>query len=99
MRQFDVCRLKGRTEQIVVVLQHDLVDDLETRVVAPLSDKSYKKLIANLRLPVDFEGRRLVLQIDRMAAIDRREIGNVVGRIDAEEQRIKSALDLVFLGV
>ncbi len=99
MRQYDVCRLKGRKDQLVVVLQHDLVDDLETRVVAPLTDKPYQRLIAGLRLAVDFEGAKLVLQIDRLAAIDRRELGSVTGNLAAEEERIKNALDLVFLGV
>jgi hypothetical protein len=99
MRQFDVCRLKRQSGQLVVILQHDLVDDLETCIVAPLSDKSYRKLIASLRLSVEFEGTPFVLQIDRLAAIDRREIGSIVGNLAREETRIKNALDLVFLGV
>jgi hypothetical protein len=37
--------------------------------------------------------------MDRMAAIDRRAIGQVVGNVVSEEHRIKSALDLIFLGV
>jgi toxin CcdB len=100
MRQFDVCRLRGRrAEQLVVILQHDLVDDLETRIVAPLSDKPFRKLIAGLRLPVVFDGSKFILQIDRLAAIDRREIGAVAGSLATEEQRIKNALDLAFFGV
>ena len=99
MRQFDVCRLKRQSDQLVVILQHDLVDDLETRVVAPLSDKPYRKLIASLRLPVEFEGVEFILQIDRLAAVNRGEIGSVAGSLVHEEARIKNALDLVFLGV
>ncbi len=34
MRQFDIVRLKGG--QLAVVLQADLLDDRETRVVAPM---------------------------------------------------------------
>lgn len=99
MRQFDICRLKDRGEQLVLVLQHDIADELTTRVVAPLSDKPYRNLIARVRIPVEFDGSNFVVQLDRMAAIDVRGIGKVVGNLASEEQRIKNALDLVFFGV
>ena len=99
MRQFDICRLKDRSEQLVLLLQHDIAEELTTRIVAPLSDKPYRNLITQIRVPVEIDGKHFVVQLDRMAAIDRRAIGNVVGNLVSDEQRIKSALDLVFLGV
>jgi toxin CcdB len=99
MQQFDVCHLKRRSDQLVVVLQHDMVDDLDTRIVAPLSDKPYRKLIGGLRLIVEFKGSSLVLQVDRLSAVERRELGKVAGNLGNEEARIKTALDLMFLGV
>jgi len=99
MRQFDICRLKDRSEQLVLVLQHDIAEELNTRIVAPLSDKPYRNLITQIRVPVEIDDNHFVVQLDRMAAIDRRAIGNVVGNLASDEQRIKSALDLVFLGV
>jgi hypothetical protein len=99
MRQFDVCRLKERGDQLVVILQHDTTDDLDTRIVAPLSDSPYRKLVDRVRLPVDLDGNHYVVQIDRLSAIEQRTIGAVAGSLVADEQRIKSALDLLFLGV
>lgn len=99
MKQLDVCRLKKPGEQLVVVLQHDVADELATRVVAPLSDESYRHLIARLRIPVEFEGGRYVLQLDRMAAIERGAMGNVVGSLATDEQRIKNGIDFLFFGV
>jgi hypothetical protein len=99
MRRYDVCRLKDRADQLVVVLQHDITDQLETRIVAPLSDRPYRKVIDRVRLPVDFDGDHYIVQLDRLSAIDRRAIGTVVGSLVAHEQRIKNALDLLFFGV
>lgn len=83
----------------MVVLQHDVADELATRVVAPLSNRPYRNLILRIRLPVTFEGTNVVVQLDRMAAIESHTIGAVVGSLAAEEHRIKSALDLLFFGV
>jgi hypothetical protein len=99
MRQFDICRLRQNAEQLVVILQHDTVDELDTRIVAPLSDKPYRKMIGGIRLALEFDRTNFVLQLDRLAAIDRRAIGTVVGNLGADQYRIKNALDLLFLGV
>jgi hypothetical protein len=56
-------------------------------------------LIARLRIPVEFEGGRYVLQLDRMAAIERGAMGNVVGSLATDEQRIKNGIDFLFFGV
>jgi hypothetical protein len=98
MRQFDICRLKQRDRQLVVILQHDTIDELESRVVAPLSDVPYRSLIARLRIPMKFEGAAYVVQLDRMAAIDRREIGDVLGNAIELEQNIKNGIDLPLFG-
>ena len=99
MKQFDICRLRNPPDQLVVILQHDLVDELGTRVVAPLSDISHRTLIDALRLPVEIEFGSYVVQLDRMAAIETRMIGQVLGTLTAEEDRIKRGLDLLFFGV
>ena len=98
MRRYDVCPLRSRTEQLVVVLQDDLADTLATRVVAPLSE-SREGMIGGLRFPVEIGRGAYMVQIDRLAAIARSELGPPVGTIEAEERRIKAALDLLFFGV
>ncbi len=99
MKQFDICRLRNPPDQLVVVLQHDLIDELGTRVVAPLSNRPYRALVDAVRIPIEFELGGYVVQLDRVAAIEQRMIGQVVGTVRAEEQRIKRGLDLLFFGV
>lgn len=99
MQQFDVCRLNSPASGLVLLLQHDIIDELSTRIVAPLSDKPHRHLIERLRLPVDLDGNRFIVQLDRMAAINRQAIGEKVGNLASEEQRVKNALELIFFGV
>lgn len=98
MRQFDVHRLKPPHEGLVVILQHDLADQLDTRVVAPLSDVPHRLVVDGLRLKVDFGNGHYLLQIDRLAAISRSAIGQYAGSLAHEQDRIKTGLDLLFLG-
>lgn len=98
MRQFDVCELAG-SGQLVVILQSDMADELDTRIVAPLSDRPYRQVITGIRIPIDFDDSRLTIQLDRMAAIHRKEIARKVGSLTADERRIKRGLDMIFFGV
>ena len=99
MKQFDVCRLRRPPDQLVVIVQHDLVDQLGTRLVAPLSTTSDRALVDGLRIAVELDLGSYVVLLDRMAAIEQRMIGQVVGSLSAEEGRIKRGLDLLFFGV
>lgn len=99
MRQFDVCGLKTRSDQLVVILQHDTVDRLDTRVVAPLSTVPYRRLMERVRIPVTLDGDEYVVQLDRMAAVSVREIGPVRGRLGDYEQTVKNGIDLLLFGV
>ena len=75
-------------------------DELGTRLVAPLSDDiGTARSSTALRIPVELDLGSYVVQLDRMAAIEQRMIGQVVGTLSAEESRIKRGLDLLFFGV
>jgi hypothetical protein len=99
MRQFDVCRLKRPPDQLVIVIQHDVADELDTRVVAPLSDRPFRELVSRLRIPVQVDDRQFVIQLDRLSAVPRSEIGRVVSNLGAQEYRLKTGLDLLFFGI
>jgi len=99
MRQFDVCRLKARADQLVVILQHDTVDGVDTRVVAPLSSLPYRRLMERVRIPVLLEDEEYVVQLDRMAAVSVSEIGRPCGKLGDYEQNIKNGMDLLLFGV
>ena len=97
-RQYDVCELRPPQRGLVVIVQNDVSDRLTTRVVAPLSREPHEMIIARIRFEVDFGTGPYLLQVDRLAAIQRSELGKIVGSLAAEQDRIKAALDLLFLG-
>ena len=98
MRQFDVCRLKDRN-QLIVVLQHDVADGLASRIVAPLSDAPLRKPIDRIRVPIELNGDRYVVQLDRLAAIEKSAIGAVLGNVGDVDSQIKNGVDLLIFGV
>lgn len=97
MRQFDIVRLKGG--QLGVVLQADLLDDRETRVVGPLFPVSLIKPTPRLH-PIFRVGRRsYLLATEKLTAILQRDIDSVLGSVADREYEIRRALDLVFAGI
>jgi hypothetical protein len=101
MKQFDVYRVKssraGGTGRLVVIVQHDTSEDLETRVVAPLSEPGIIPPVERLRPVVWVEGAEQVIAMDRIAAVERRSLGRV-GNVAPHRDEIVSALDLLFTG-
>jgi hypothetical protein len=96
MRQFDICEAKPRG--LILILQHDVASDIRTRIVAPLSAQVGKRTIDRARQKVEFDGTTYTLQLDRMAAIDVRQIGPVRGTLASIQDDIKNGLDLLFFG-
>ncbi len=104
MQQFDVCRLRpatkgDRSPGLVVILQADLMDSLQTRVVAPLVGLDALPAIARMRPEFDVSGKRYRLVADRMSVLRSQDIGTVIGSLKHREWDIRRALDLVFVGV
>jgi toxin CcdB len=102
-RQFDVFRNPDRataaTHPFLIVLQSDAIDQIDTRVVAPLVSPRTIKLFEKLLPVVVVLGRRYVIAIPDMAAVPVAEVGSPVGNLAAERDRIIAALDLVFTGI
>ncbi len=84
---------------LVVILQHDLLDHLTTRVVAPLLplDETYE--VDRVVPVVEVEGIRYVVAMHLVATISVRNLATMVGKLDAHEHALKSAIDMVFFGV
>ncbi len=102
-RQFEVYGVTGlRAESpvdLVVVLQNDALNHLTTRIVAPLVplDETYE--VDRVVPAVEVEGVRYVVATHLVAAIPVRNLGRMVGTLDAHESALKNALDMVFFGV
>lgn len=97
MAQFDVYRIDGYG--LVVDFQTDLLDELGSRVVAPLrdpEDSSVSKSRLNPLVILDGTSYRVGTQFCR--AVYRRQLGSSVGSLRAHEYEIKGAMDFLING-
>lgn len=104
MRQFDVLTNTDAHSAdwapYLVALQHDLLRDLETIVVAPLVRQGEgTRPMSGLNPVVEFSGERLVVSVQELAGVSRRQLGNSVGSLESQRQVFLQALDLLFTGV
>ncbi|MBP1857718.1 CcdB family protein [Rhizobium herbae] len=98
MARFHVYRLKS-DGVLVVDLQASILDDLPSRVMAPLypvADMSWSILRLNPRFLIDGELHAMATQ--RMAAIPVSEIGSEVADLSAKGDDIVAATDFLFQG-
>lgn len=96
MRQFDIIKLHGG--QLGVLLQCDLLDQRETRIVAPLIPSREVKFTPTLHLEIKIGRKSYLLATEKMSAIERGEVAAVVGSIADRDYEIRRALDIVFTG-
>ncbi|ATN32598.1 hypothetical protein ACO34A_02110 [Rhizobium sp. ACO-34A] len=98
MARFHVYRLKPGN-MLVVDLQSNLLDDLPSRVIAPLipvNDMSWS--ISRLTPRFVVEGELHVMATQRMAAVPASEIGEQVADLSDKADDIIAATDFLFQG-
>lgn len=104
MKQFAVYRNKNpRTRAafpLLVDVQSDLLEDLQTRVVIPLTKAAAltKKPLANLTPGLTFEGDDYVLMTPLLAGVARTELGTGIGSLADERHTILAAMDFLLTG-
>ena len=104
MPQFTVFRNKNpRTKAafpLLVDVQCDLLEDLETRVVIPLTKVAAltRKPLTVLTPVVPFEGEDFVLLTPQLAGIARADLGAAVGNLASARQAIVAAIDFLASG-
>jgi CcdB protein len=96
VNRFDICEIRPRG--LVVILQHDSASDFGTRIVAPLSAHVGKRIVSRARHQVRFDGKNYILQLDRMAAVELKQISAVKGSLSAIQDDIKNGIDLLLFG-
>ena len=98
MAQFDVFVVRS-SGSLVVDVQSDLLDPLNTRVVVPLLAMDSGLIPAKRLNPVLKIGETdLILATQLMAAVQFAEFGDAVENIAHERDTITAALDMVFQG-
>ncbi len=101
--QFDIHRnLRARTAadpQYFVNLQSDIVEALNTLIVAPLWEVTPPGPQSRLAIPVSIGSRPYFVSLAELIAIPRSTAGPVVENIKHARDRIIRGLDLLFTGV
>jgi toxin CcdB len=105
VRQFAVVRNKNaKTKRAIPYLlnvQHDILGDLQTRVVVPLYVESAFGGQTMTRVTPTFEvdGKRVVMVTPQLAGISVREIGRVVADFSTHRAEILDALDFLWTAI
>jgi toxin CcdB len=101
MPQFDVYANPGRNADLIPFLldvQSDLLDPLETRLVAPLVDATRAKAISRLNPAFVIEDRRVFLSIQEMNGYPRRALGESHLNLSQRRDEILAAIDFLIQG-
>ena len=101
MPQFDVYANPGRNADLIPLLldvQSDLLDPLDTRLVAPLVDATRAKAISRLNPEFIIERRRLFLSTQEMSGYPRRALGEPLLNLSQRRDEILAAIDFLIHG-
>jgi toxin CcdB len=84
---------------LVVDVQSDLLEPFSTRVVIPLvALEQAPQAPRRLNPVIEVSGAPLILATHLLAALPRATLGLPVGSLAHERDRIRAALDMLFLG-
>lgn len=99
MAQFDVWRLTDGSG-LVVECQTDLLDHIDSRLVAPLVPHDIAPpLVRGLNPVIEINGAKHVMLTQAASAIRRRELGQVVMSLADRRHEIINAFDFLLTGV
>jgi toxin CcdB len=102
--QFAVFKNKNpRTKSsfpLLVDVQSDLLEPLNTRVVIPLTKAAVlaRKPVSHLTPTVSFDGEAYVLMTPQLAGIARADLGAQAGTLVNERETIIAAVDFLLTG-
>ncbi len=102
MAQFDLFRhARSKRYPFLLDIQADLLRDLATHVVVPLTPlkRLHGKPITRLNPVVTVDGVEHAILFQELAAIPVAAIGNAVGNLRSHRDDLIAALDLLFTGV
>lgn len=101
MARFDVFRFASSTAPLVVDVQADLLSDLATRIVIPLSPARLagNEALERLKPVIEVEGEHYLLMTTDLAALPLKRFGAFVENVEARYRKeITDALNFLFLG-
>lgn len=99
MAQFDVFRLPGRNV-LVVDIQSELVEDLDTRAVIPLVPAGSRPWpISRLHPEMKIGDEKYLLATQLIGAVQRNLLVEPFANLVAERDRIVAAVDMLVTGI
>lgn len=99
MAQFDVYRNPGGAG-FLLDIQSDLLDQLSTRVVAPLLPLAqFAKPASRLNPVFDIAGQRVVMVTQFMAAVPLSELKQRTGKLANRHHEVVAAVDVLLSGI
>ncbi len=99
MAKYDVYKEK-KSKTLVVIIQADLLDDLNTRVVVPLMPlDSAPKTASGLNPVFEIQGAEYSLVTQFIATVGIKELGARVANLEDHSVEITNALDLLLFGL
>jgi toxin CcdB len=98
-KQFDIWR--HRNGQLVMVLQHDLLEELTTRVVAPLVPNTAKYQVGakGLNPAIELDGQTYHLVSAHLAAVPKTDLVKYLHNAHHLRDDLTRAVDLLFMGL
>ena len=98
MSRYDVYALASGSA-LVLDVQSDLLEPLNTRVVVPLMPPASAPKPARRLNPVfELDGQSLVMVTQFTAAVACAELGKPIGNLETHSAEITAALDMLFQG-
>ena len=88
----------GVKDRLVVVLQHEETEFLDTVIVAPLFKPADLPPVQSLRPLVAVGRQRFVVAVDRMVSLPKKELVKTVGTLEPDRFEILRSIDLLFSG-
>ena len=85
----------------LVDVQTDLLSNLSTRIVVPLTQPEalLKKPIKNLMPTVEVDGQPFVMLVPQLAGIAASDLGPAVSTVEARRVDVIAALDFLITGI
>ncbi|HSH27174.1 MAG TPA: CcdB family protein [Wenzhouxiangella sp.] len=105
MAQFDVYANPDpescRWAPCIVDLQHDMLDALATRIMAPLliARTADETIAQRLNPIINFEGERYYLSAAEIASVPVRELSEPLGNLSSYRDDLLAAVDMVFTAI
>jgi toxin CcdB len=104
VQQFTLYRNKNSSTRalypLLLDVQSDLLEELQTRVVIPLTKKAglVGKPVSDLMPLIEFDDETYILLTPQLAGIARAELGAPAGSLARQRDTIIAALDFLFTG-